>query len=316
MDAFVVEEQDAGKRLDQFLCEHFEGLSRARIQLAIQQGKVRVNGAAAKASCRLRVGDALLAEPVAPPALKASPEAIPLEILYEDESVVAVNKPAGMVVHAGAGVREGTLVNALLHRYAGALSSGSADERPGIVHRLDRFTSGVILVARTDQAHQHLAAQFSGRTVEKTYYALVHGTMGAAHGVVDRPIRRDPVQRARMQAVRNPEGAERAGGRAGRSAVTEWSLHQEYAGFSLLEVRIHTGRTHQIRVHLASIGHPVVGDRLYGAPVQPEGIPRPERYFLHAGRIAFMHPLRGDRVELSAPLSPDFAQLLESLGSR
>lgn len=313
MDAFTVEEADLGTRLDQFLCERMEGLSRARIQLSIQQGKVLVNGRPGKASYRLRSGDVLQAEAAPALPLKASPEAIPLEILLENEHVVAVNKPSGMVVHAGAGIRDGTLVNALLHRYGAGLSTGSAEERPGIVHRLDRFTSGVILVARSDLAHQHLAAQFAGRTVEKTYYALVHGTMAKVHGVIESPIRRDPVHRARMQAIRAPSPPSKGLSRAGRTAVTEWRVDTAYAGYSLLKVHIHTGRTHQIRVHMASVGHPVVGDRLYGAPAQPEGMPRPERYFLHAGSIVFIHPVSNERIEVKAPLPEDFLQVLAIL---
>jgi 23S rRNA pseudouridine1911/1915/1917 synthase len=205
--SFTITEADTGERLDHFLSRQFEGYSRARIQFWIEEQRVQVNAAPAKASHRLRSGDTVEAEPVAAPALKATPEAINLRVLYEDSDVVAINKEPGMVVHAGAGVREGTLVNALLHRYGLGLSAGSDAERPGIVHRLDRFTSGVILVARNDYSHQQLAAQFAGRTVEKRYLALVHGELKMESGSIEKAIGRDPVHRARMSA-RVRSGAE------------------------------------------------------------------------------------------------------------
>ena len=218
MIAFTITETEAGQRLDQFLCAQLSGYSRARVQHWIEHEQVRVNGMASKPGYRLRVGDLAEAEPTAAPPLRGVAEDIPLCVLYEDDDVIAVDKPAGMVVHAGAGVRDGTLVNALLYRYAGGLSSGSAVERPGIVHRLDRFTSGVILVARNDHAHQHLAAQFAGRTVEKHYLAVVHGLVAAAAGRIETPIGRDTVHRARMSARV----------RTGRSALTEWKVLERF----------------------------------------------------------------------------------------
>ncbi len=311
MQQFQISDSEVGQRLDHFLAGHMtaEGdtgtVSRARIQQWIMAGLARVNGTASKPAYRLRAGDAVEVEPAPAPPLHATPEDIPLQVLYEDADLAAIDKPAGMVVHAGAGIREGTLVNALLHRYGGGLSSGSAQERPGIVHRLDRFTSGVILVARNDYCHQHLAAQFAGRSIEKHYLALVHGAVREQHGTIDKPIARDPVHRARMSARQ----------RAGRSALTEWTVLRRFAGYTFLDLRIGTGRTHQIRVHLASIGHPVVGDRLYGAPAQPTGMPTPERYFLHAHRIAFTHPRTGERVEVLAPLTNDIQAWLDALAS-
>ncbi len=282
-------EAERGKRLDLFLHDRLPQFSRARIQEWIKAGRVRVSGAERKASYELHPGDSVEVEPAAPAPLKAVPEDLPLEILYEDQDVIAVNKPAGLVVHAGAGVRAGTLVNRLVHHF-GTLSSAGGDLRPGIVHRLDKETSGVLLVARTDFAHQALASQFSKRTVEKVYIALVRGSIKTERGRITARITRDPVRRTRMTA-RLSEG---------RAALTEWEVLQRWPEFTLLRVRIGTGRTHQIRVHLASVGHPVAGDRLYGAPPDPSG-----RFFLHAQRIAFDSPSTGARIVVEAPLPPE-----------
>jgi 23S rRNA pseudouridine1911/1915/1917 synthase len=292
---FIAAATDAGKRLDHFLQEHVAGYSRSRLQSWIKTGRVQVNGAAAKASSLLRAGERIEVSPGDLPPLKASPEDLPVEVLYEDAAVVAVNKPAGLVVHAGAGAHAGTLVNRLVHRFA-ALSHVGGELRPGIVHRLDRGTSGVLLVARTDAAHRNLAAQFAGRTVEKTYLALVHGRVRPDSGRIAKPIARDPVRRTRMTA--------RLG--TGREAITEYRVIERFGKFTYLEVRIGTGRTHQIRVHLASLGHPVAGDRLYGAPAG-------RRIFLHAWRIAFTTPATGVRVGIEAPLPPELAAWLDEL---
>ena len=291
MADFTADRGDAGMRIDQVLHERLPQYSRSRIQQWIRNGRVLVNGAAARASYLLRGGESIQVEPAEPPPLRAEPEEIPLTILYEDDDVVAVDKPAGMVVHAGAGVHSGTLVNALLHRF-GALSAVGGEMRPGIVHRLDRYTSGVILVAKNDAAHQKLAAQFSGRRVEKVYLALVHGVVKQESGVIDRPIARDPIHRTRMTARL----------RDGRPAHTEYRVTARLPGFTFLEVKIGTGRTHQIRVHLASIGHPVAGDTLYGAPAQAPGRPALGRYFLHAHRIRFFRPADGEPVTVVSPL--------------
>jgi 23S rRNA pseudouridine1911/1915/1917 synthase len=288
---------DAGKRLDQFLHERLPEFSRSRLQQWIREGRARVNGDTVRPSYAVRAGDSIEVEPAAPPPLRATPEDIPLAVLYEDDDVVAIDKPAGMVVHAGAGVHSGTLVNALLHRF-GALSGVGGEMRPGIVHRLDRFTSGVLLVAKNDTAHQALARQFSGREVEKVYLALVHGRVKQESGRIERPIARDPHRRVRMT------------GRLafGRAAWSEYHVLQRFERFTLLEVRIGTGRTHQIRVHLSSIGHPVAGDTLYGAPARGEG-----RYFLHAHRIRFRRPRDGQTVEVVSPLPEELTALLNSL---
>jgi 23S rRNA pseudouridine1911/1915/1917 synthase len=294
MTDFTADRAEIGRRLDQLLHERLPQYSRSRIQQWIRDGRVLVNGAAARASYTVRGGESIHVEPAEPAPLRAEPEEIPLAILYEDDDVVAVDKPAGMVVHAGAGVHSGTLVNALLHRF-GALSGVGGELRPGIVHRLDRYTSGVILVAKNDAAHRKLAAQFSGRRVEKVYLALVHGAVKQESGVIDRPIARDPIHRTRMTARL----------REGRSAHTEYRVAARPPGFTFLEVKIGTGRTHQIRVHLASIGHPVAGDTLYGAPAQVPGHAALGRYFLHAHRIRFFRPADGEPVTVVSPLPPE-----------
>ena len=298
----TAESADAGLRLDHLLHRRLPEFSRARIQEWIKAGRVLVDGRAARPSLALRGGEAIDVEPTAPPPLRAEAEAIPLRILYEDADLVAVDKPAGMVVHAGAGVHSGTLVNALLHRF-GALSGVGGHLRPGIVHRLDRFTSGVLLVAKHDAAHHALAEQFSSRRVEKIYLALVHGAFAQDTGRVERPISRDPVRRTRMTA-------RLAGGRA---AWSEYRVLRRFQKFTFLEVRIGTGRTHQIRVHLSSIGHPVAGDTLYGAPAKTEGLPPLGRYFLHSHRIAFHQPITGEPITVTSPLPPELEQWLALL---
>jgi 23S rRNA pseudouridine1911/1915/1917 synthase len=299
---FLAETSDAGKRLDLAVQQRMPEYSRSRIQDWIRNGRVRVNGNAGRAAHLVRAGEKIEVEPAAPPPLEAAPEEIPLTVLYEDDDLVAIDKPADMVVHAGAGVHSGTLVNALLHRF-GALSGVGGALRPGIVHRLDRFTSGVILVAKHDAAHRALAAQFSGRQVEKVYLAMVHGELAQEQGRIDRPIARDPVHRTRMTARLD----------SGRAAWSEYRVVRRFPRFTLLEVRIGTGRTHQIRVHLSSIGHPVAGDTLYGAPARLEGLPPLGRYFLHAHRIRFHRPQSGAEVEVVSPLPQELVEWMEAL---
>jgi 23S rRNA pseudouridine1911/1915/1917 synthase len=243
----------------------------------------------------LHGGEGVEVSPADEAPLLAAPEDLPLEILYQDPSVIAINKPAGLVVHAGAGAESGTLVNRLVHHFA-TLSQVGGDLRPGIVHRLDKGTSGVLLVARNDAAHRALAAQFAGRTVEKTYQALVHGKVRDEQGRVTTPIARDPIRRIRMTAKLA----------TGRSALTEYRVLRRFEKFTYLEVRIGTGRTHQIRVHLSSIGHPVAGDKLYGAPPA-------QRIFLHAWRISFTSPTTEQRVTVEAPMPAELAEWLASL---
>jgi 23S rRNA pseudouridine1911/1915/1917 synthase len=286
----------APKRLDHFLQEQLPQYSRSRLQAWIKEERVTVDGHPSRPSLMLRGGERIEVTPADLPPLKAIPEDLPVEILYEDASVIAINKPAGMVVHAGAGTHSGTLVNRLVHHF-GTLSDVGGALRPGIVHRLDKDTSGVLLVARTDAAHRALAGQFAGRTVEKTYLALVEGSVRNDSGRITKPIARDPVRRVRMTA--KLEG--------GRAALTDYRVLQRFPGFTYLEVRIGTGRTHQIRVHLQSLGYPVAGDRLYGAKAA-------ERMFLHAWRIGFSSPANGQRVTVEAPMPTELSGWLERLG--
>jgi 23S rRNA pseudouridine1911/1915/1917 synthase len=285
--SYVASPEDAGKRLDRYLTSQLPEISRVRVQQLISEQKVLVNGAAAKASLRLRGGEriSILDSPRIAP-LRALPEQIPLDIVYEDDDLAIVNKPAGMMVHAGAGATEdernrGTLVNALLHRFS-KLSAVGGELRPGIVHRLDRATSGLMVVAKNDESHRRLAAQFARRKVKKTYVALVHGWVKPDGGTIARSISRDRVRRTRMTTRRT----------GGREAITHYQvvrrLDTPFGKFSLLELNIATGRTHQIRVHLASLGHPVAGDTLYGAPRELK---------LHPG----IHPARGNQSPLSLP---------------
>ncbi len=257
-----------------------------------------MNATPVRASLSLRPDDTITLSPADLPPLRAEPEALPLKILYQDDDVVVVDKPAGMVVHAGAGHSRGTLVNALLHHF-GTLSKLSGDDlRPGIVHRLDRETSGAIVIARSDLAHQSLAAQFHSRTVEKIYLALAHGVLKPPQGRITAPIARDPARRIRMTTKLA----------TGRSALSEYRTLETFAQHSYLEVRIGTGRTHQIRVHLASLGHPIYGDTVYGAPAATL-----KRFFLHAHRLSFDSPGSGRRILIESPLAPELAAVLATL---
>lgn len=285
----------AGKRLDILLHELFPQHSRSFLKEWITSGRVRVNGLVRRPSARLKATDVIEVEPAERPPLRAVPEALSLTVLYEDDDIVAIDKPAGMVVHAGAGVHSGTLVNALLHRF-NTLSRTGGELRPGIVHRLDRHTSGVILVAKNDAAHQNLAAQFASRKVEKIYLALVHGRLKLDRGRIETPILRDPRHRARMTARLA----------RGRSALTEYEVIRRFPELTFVKVRIGTGRTHQIRAHMASIGHPVAGDRLYGAPARIEG-----RYFLHAHSIRFAQPSTGEPVIVISPLPVELEKWMD-----
>lgn len=290
-------QSDAGKRLDHFLQEQLPQYSRSRLQQWIKGGGVLVNGHVEKPSHVLHGRENITVTPATLTPLRADPEEIPLDILYEDDNVIAVNKPAGLVVHAGAGMHSGTLVNALLHHF-GALSNVGGELRPGIVHRIDRYTSGVLLVARNDDAHRALAGQFAGRTVEKTYVALVHGVVRPDTGRIATPITRDPTRRTRMTSRLT----------TGRAALTQYRVLQRFARFTYLEVKIGTGRTHQIRVHLSSLGHPVAGDKLYGAAASPFG-----RYFLHAQRITFTAPGSGRCITVEAPVPPELQAWLRQV---
>ena len=315
-NTFVVSSEASGKRVDQFLASQIESTSRARVQQLISEGKVLVNNAVAKASQRLHGGEQIaIVGTIALPPLKAKAEEIPLDIAYEDDDLAIINKPAGMMVHAGAGATDdarnrGTLVNALLHHFQ-ELSGVGGELRPGIVHRIDKDTSGLIVVAKNDEVHRKLAAQFAQRRVKKTYLALVHGYVKQEKGTISSSISRDLVRRTRMTTRRQ----------GGREAVSHYKVDRcfesRFGKFTMLEVRIDTGRTHQIRVHLSSIGHPVVGDTLYGAPGEITGKGSQaislSRNFLHAAKLEFIHPKTAELIQKERNLPPDLQEFLSKL---
>jgi 23S rRNA pseudouridine1911/1915/1917 synthase len=309
---FVAAESEAGQRLDQQIANRFSNVSRSRVQELIAAGLVFVNSRVAKASHRLRTGERVQVQMQPRPPLRAEPESIPLDILYEDADVIAVNKPAGMTVHAGAGTTRGTLVNALLGRGQALSQSGDA-LRPGIVHRLDKETSGIILVAKNDAAHAKLGDAFRQREIKKTYIALVQGLMKEDRGIIDLAITRDPKRRTRMTARRSI-----VLGNA-REARTDWRVLTHVDATSLLEVQLHTGRTHQIRVHFSALRHPVVGDTLYGAAAQLRigkiTLPRLPRNFLHAAKLGFAQPRTGTWIDLRAPVPQDLRTFLQQLAT-
>ena len=303
---FIVPPEFEGQRLDRFLVSVLEGQSRSQVQKLIDGGHVRVDRKAAKSNLAMREGDRVGVDLPEPVASTVEAEELPLEILYQDGDVAVLNKPAGMVVHPGAGHASGTLVNALLH-HVQDLSGVGGELRPGIVHRLDRGTSGVMVVAKHDAAHQELARQFHDREVEKEYIALVWGVVQAGRRI-DAAIGRDPNNRQKMSAR----------SRRAREAVTRITRAHHMPGLTLCQVAIHTGRTHQIRVHLSAIGHPIVGDSVYGGvhrrtPADIKAVQRLGRPFLHALRLAFKHPRDDRRMEFVAPLAPDLQAVLDDL---
>jgi 23S rRNA pseudouridine1911/1915/1917 synthase len=306
---FTVSDDAAGQRLDLFLVSVVPDQSRSQIQRLIKSEHVRVNGApAVRPNMPLRAGQTVDVHVPAPSPAAPLPEALPLTILHDDPDIVVVDKPAGMVVHPAAGHAAGTLVNVLLH-HVKDLSGIGGEIRPGIVHRLDRGTSGLMVIAKNDRAHEELARQFHDREVDKEYVALVWGLVQAGRRI-DAPIGRDPANRQKMSA--------RA--RRARSAVTRVTKATHLKGVSLLHVAIATGRTHQIRVHLSAIGHPIVGDSLYGGvhrrvPANLHALQHLERPFLHAARLSFSHPSEGRRMEFHSPLPDDLRDVLEELTS-
>jgi 23S rRNA pseudouridine1911/1915/1917 synthase len=308
---------DSGARLDRFIAAACPELSRTRVQELIEAGLVRVDGkVASKGAVHLRGGEKITVEITERPAIVAVAEAIPLDVLYEDADVIAINKAAGMTVHAGAGAISGTLVNALLGR-GQALSQAGDALRPGIVHRLDKETSGVILVAKNDAAHAKLGEAFRQRAVKKTYLALVQGNLKENSGRIELAIGRDPIHRTRMAVERKTwHGAALANPRAAR---TDWRALATIGGTTLVEVQLHTGRTHQIRVHFAALKYPVVGDTLYGAAKQLEAgkamLPALGRNFLHAARIGFAQPRTGSWIEVRAALPSELRAFLEQLAA-
>ena len=306
---FVVTAEEADARLDVYLARQMPDWSRSQILRLIHSGLVAVGGRfARKGGEEVQSGERITVT-AAREEPRALPEALPLAIVYEDEDLVVVNKPAGMVVHVGAGVKSGTLVNALLH-HIGSLSSAGGKLRPGIVHRLDRMTSGLVIVAKNDPAHRALAAQFKAREVHKIYTLLVHGRVAREQGEIRKPIGRDPVRRTRMKA----------GGLHPRDALTVYRVIRRLPQFTLLEAEPRTGRTHQIRVHFASLGHPIIGDTLYGAPskLRWEGreVPTLPRTYLHARSLEFRHPRTGELLSLESDLPSDLKFFVEALARR
>ena len=319
---------DIGKRLDAYLSENVRGWSRTRLRRLIDDGDVLVNARESKPSYKLREHDEIDVELVELPITRFEPENIPLDIIYEDESLAVINKPAGMIVHPGAGVASGTLANAIAYHfgstssppYEGGVAATSADgvvlsptkytDRVGIVHRLDKDTSGLIVVAKNEEINEALSEQFRTRTVEKHYVALVHGAIRENTGKIDRPIARDRHNRLRMTVSQD-----------GRTALTLWKVSQRFEKFTLLDIEIKTGRTHQIRVHLASINHPVVGDPTYNEgrdntvanPDIRKAIQDLNRQFLHAQQLSFTHPKTGERVTFTADIPVELKELLAKL---
>ena len=292
-------EESKNQRLDAFLASSLDGLTRSQAARLIESGEVAVNGRAVSKSYKLAGGEDVAVTLPEPEPVEAVPQDIPLDVVYEDADVIVVNKPSGMVVHPAPGHPDGTLVNALLYHCAGTLSGVGGALRPGIVHRIDRDTSGLIIAAKNDAAHQYLSAQLADHTLARTYECIVVGALREDRGTVDAPIARHPTDRKRMAVV--------AGG---REAVTHWEVIARYPGYTHVRCRLETGRTHQIRVHMAYIGHPILGDTVYGAKKEVPGL---TGQCLHAVGLRFLHPRTHEVVELSCPLPEEFTRMLQKI---
>ena len=292
-------EESKNQRLDAFLASSLDGLTRSQATRLIESGEVAVNGRAVSKSYKLAGGEDIAVTLAEPEPVEAVPQGIPLDVVYEDADVIVVNKPSGMVVHPAPGHPDGTLVNALLYHCAGTLSGIGGALRPGIVHRIDRDTSGLIIAAKNDAAHQYLSAQLADHTLARTYECIVVGALREDRGTVDAPIARHPTDRKRMAVV--------AGG---REAVTHWEVIARYPGYTHVRCRLETGRTHQIRVHMAYIGHPILGDTVYGAKKEVPGL---TGQCLHAVGLRFLHPRTHEVVELSCPLPEEFTRMLQKI---
>jgi len=311
---FVAGNGDAGVRLDTYLSQRVFELTRSQLKKLVQEHLILLNHLPSKPGTRLRKGDVITGSIPQPRTLDVIPQDIPLDILFEDPWIIVINKPVGMVVHPGAGIDSGTLVNALLY-HCTDLSQINGVIRPGIVHRLDKNTSGVMVAAKNAAAHHRLSAQFKARQIGKRYIALVHGEMGASEGTIEAPLGRHPKERKRISIhTRKP-----------RSAITQWRVIERFRGFSLLEVMPKTGRTHQIRAHLSSRGHPIVGDPQYCRARWIEGTRDPQtreriralkRQALHSECLGFIHPQGGEFMEFNAPLPDDMAGIIQFLSSR
>ena len=292
-------EESKNQRLDAFLASSLDGLTRSQATRLIESGEVAVDGRAVSKSYKLAGGEDIAVTLPEPEPVEAVPQDIPLDVVYEDADVIVVNKPSGMVVHPAPGHPDGTLVNALLYHCAGTLSGIGGALRPGIVHRIDRDTSGLIIAAKNDAAHQYLSAQLADHTLARTYECIVVGKLREDRGTVDAPIARHPTDRKRMAVV--------AGG---REAVTHWEVIARYPGYTHVRCRLETGRTHQIRVHMAYIGHPILGDTVYGAKKEVPGL---TGQCLHAVGLRFLHPRTHEVMELSCPLPEEFTRMLQKI---
>lgn len=290
---------DAGKRLDKLISEQLPELTRSAVQHLMQDGCVTISGKPVKKNTRASAGDVITVELPEPREVEIEPENIPLDIVYEDEDIIVVNKPKGMVVHPAPGNWSGTLVNALMYHCGDSLSGINGEIRPGIVHRIDKDTSGLLVVAKNDRAHQSLAEQIKVHSAGRRYFAVVYGTPREQKGTVNEPIARHPVDRKKMAVL--------AGG---REAITHYEVLEQYAGYSYLTFLLETGRTHQIRVHMAHIGHPIIGDPLYG-PAKDKW--KLQGQCLHAGELTLTHPATGERMTFQAPLPAYFTTVLQKL---
>ena len=296
-----IQAKESGERIDALLARTVADLTRSGAQRLLEDGCVSLDGAAVKKNYKVRAGDLFTVELPPPADLPLIPQALPLDIVFEDEDVIVVNKARGMVVHPAPGHPDGTLVNALLYHCGDSLSGIGGEKRPGIVHRIDKDTSGLLIVAKNDFAHQQLSAQLADRSLSRVYEAVVHGSFREDSGTVDRPIGRHPTDRKRMAVTE----------KNGRSAVTHWQVLTRYRGFTHIRCKLETGRTHQIRVHMASLGHPLLGDFTYGAPSPEKGL---EGQCLHARCLQFIHPRSGAAIRLESELPPYFRDVLGKLG--
>ncbi len=297
----IAEKEDTGKRIDVFVSDNMDSLSRSMVQKLIESGDILVNEKKQKSNYKLRCGDIISANIPDPESVDIVAEDIPLDVLYEDEDIIVVNKPKDMVVHPAAGHFSGTLVNALMFHCGDSLSGINGELRPGIVHRIDKDTSGILVSAKNDNAHRELALQLADHSITRIYYAICMGNIKEDSGTIDKPLGRNPKDRKKM-AVTDKDG---------RRAVTHYKVLERFGKYTLMQAQLETGRTHQIRVHMASIGHPLLGDKVYGSEKQPFGIN--DGQVLHAGVLGFIHPTKKEYMEFRSPLPEGFEKLIDKL---